>query len=65
MLELLNEVPEIKKLMDQKLNQLEKEAKKQAREEWRKEGKIMDYIKLIVDSLNNSFGQLNAEKMRC
>jgi len=80
MLELLNEVPEIKKLMDQKLNQLAKEAKKQAKEQGIKEGikegmkegiekgikegERRVYIKLIIDSLSNSFRQLDDKSIR-
>jgi len=64
MLELLNEVPEIKKLMDQKMNKLKENGKKQWIEQGIEEGKRRLYINLILETLSDSFGKLDAKIIR-
>jgi hypothetical protein len=64
MLELLNEVPEIKELVDQKMKQLEDQAMQQGIQQGIKQGERRVYIKLIIDTLNDSFGQLDAKNNR-
>jgi hypothetical protein len=64
MLELLNEFPEIKKLMDQKMNQLKDDVKEQWIEQGIEEGKRRLYFNLILETLSDSFGKLDANIIR-